>query len=467
MRRFFCHLLAGAMISLPVLRGEEAKEAGKAALSVREMDPARQWSQFRGYRARGILPGSGLPVSWSVEKGENVLWQTGIRGLGHASPIVWGDCIYLATAVTEEEQELDVKVRGDVGSVRDTGLQQWRLLALDKATGEVLFNKLALEGNPRVKRHTKATHCNSTPATDGKNLVAIFGSEGLFCFDMKGEMRWRKDLGPMDAGWFRAKTAQWGFGSSPVIHDGKVVVLCDVQEGSFLAVYRIEDGKELWKTPREDVPTWGTPTIVEHDGKTQILVNGWHHTGAYDFESGAEIWKLKGGGDIPVPTPVTAHGNVFLSNAHGRHSPMRAVRLSARGDITLKKIEETSEHIPWVHRRKGAYMATPIVVGKNLYSCDGGGVLTCFDTVSGEIRYRERIGQGGGGFTASPVSDGSHIFFAGETGKVFVVKAGDEFAVAAENELGETCLSSPALTDGMLFFRTRFKLIAIGAKGGK
>jgi outer membrane protein assembly factor BamB len=455
------------MISSTLPGAEGAEETARAALPAPGLAPAGQWSQFRGHRARGILPDAGLPIRWHMGKQENVRWQTGIKGLGHASPIVWGDRVYLATAVTEGVQELDVKVRGDVGSARDNGVQQWRLLAIDKATGAILFNKLGFEGKPKVKRHTKATHCNSTPATDGKNLVAIFGSEGLFCFDMEGELRWRKDLGPMDAGWFRVKTAQWGFGSSPVIHDGKVVVLCDVQEGSFLAVYQLEDGRELWKRARKDVPTWGTPTIVEHEGRTQILVNGWHHTGAYDFESGEEIWKLQGGGDIPVPTPVTAHGNVFLSNAHGRYSPMRAVRLSARGEITLRKLDETSEHIPWVHGRQGAYMATPIVVGKNLYSCDGGGVLTCFDAASGEIRYRERIGQGGGGFTASPVSDGSHLFFAGETGKVFVVKAGDEFSVAAENELDDTCLASPALAEGMLFFRTRFKLIAIGTKGGK
>ena len=467
MRRFFPHLLAGVMISSTGAGDEGAEETARAALPAPGLSPAGQWSQFRGHRASGLLAGAGLPTRWHVGKQENVRWQTGIKGLGHASPIVWGDRVYLATAVTGGVQELDVKFRGDVGSASDNGVQQWRLLAIDKATGAVLFNKVGFEGKPKVKRHTKATHCNSTPTTDGKNLVAIFGSEGLFCFDMEGELRWRKDLGPMDAGWFRVKTAQWGFGSSPVIHDGKVVVLCDVQEGSFLAVYRLEDGKELWKRERKDVPTWGTPTIVEHEGKTQILVNGWHHTGAYDFESGEEIWKLQGGGDIPVPTPVTAHGNVFLSNAHGRHSPMRAVRLSARGEITLRKVDDTSEHIPWVHGRKGAYMATPIVVGKNLYSCDGGGVLTCFDAVSGEIHYRERIGQGGGGFSASPVSDGRHLFFAGETGKVFVVKAGDEFSVVAENELDDTCLASPALAGGMLFFRTRFKLIAIGTKGGK
>ena len=402
---------------------------------------AKEWGQFRGYRARGLSESGVVPTSWNLEKRINVLWETVIPGLSHAAPIVWGDRIYLLTAVTEGKQELKTGLYGKIGSAKDVGQQQWRLLALEKATGKVLFNKLAHEGVPRVKRHTKATHCNSTPAN----------------------LKWKKDLGPMDSGYFKVKSAQWGFASSPVIHQDKVVVQCDVQENSFLAVYNLVDGEEIWRTPRQDVPTWSTPTIVEHGGETHILVNGWHHTGAYDFATGKEVWKLDGGGDIPVPTPITAHGNAYFTSAHGKVRPMRAVRLAATGDLTRPAIDDTSEDLPWVHRSRGAYLGTPIVVGNYLYSCDGNGVLTCFDAVSGEIRYRERLGAGGGGFTASPVSDGKHLFFPGETGKVFVVRANGKFAVVDANELGESCLATPALSEGMLLFRTRRKLVAIGS----
>ncbi len=422
---------------------------------------AKEWPQFRGYRARGVAEDAALPTAWDVEKGTNVLWRTEISGLGHAAPIVWEDRIYLTTAVTEGKQELKTGHYPDTASAKDVGVQEWRLLAIEKATGKIVFDKIAHEAVPRVKRHRKASHCNSTPATDGKHLVAIFASEGLFCFDLEGKLKWKKDLGPMESGWFEKRSQQWGFGSSPVIHEGKVVVLCDVQEGSFLGVFDLADGREVWRTPRKDVPTWGSPTIVRHEGRTQILVNGWHHSGAYDFETGKEIWKLDGGGDIPVPTPITAHGNAYFTSAHGKVRPMRAVKLSARGDITPQSIDDTTEHIPWVHKRRGTYLATPIVVGKFLYTCNELGVLSCFDALTGEVRYRERIGEGRGGCTASPVSDGTHLYFPAETGTVFVVPADGEFSVVAANELGESCLVTPAISAGMLIFRTRHQLVAI------
>lgn len=431
-------------------------------------EPAEEeWAQFRGFRAGGVVPGASLPTKWDVGAGHNILWQVEIAGLGHSSPVVWGDRIYLTTAVTDGKQSLKTGLYGDIGAADDLGRQEWRLLVVDKRSGKILADKLAHEGVPTVKRHTKATHCNSTPATDGSRLVAIFASEGLFCFDREGNRKWQVDLGPMDSGYFKVKSAQWGFASSPVIHEGKVVVQCDVQEGSFLALYDLEDGREIWKTARADVPTWGTPTIVEHKGRTQVLVNGWRHTGAYDFATGKEIWKLDGGGDIPVPTPVTAHGKAFFSSAHGRVRPIRAVSLDARGDITPKNIGDTSEAIPWVHPKRGAYMGTPIVVGDHLYSCDGNGVLACFDANSGEIIYRERLGAGGGGFTASMVSDGENLFIAGETGRVFVVPANGEFSVRAVNELDDACLATPAISDGMLLVRTRNGLVAVGTEKGK
>lgn len=431
-------------------------------------DADDQWPQYRGYRAAGLATDAPTPTQWDTESGRNVLWQVEIPGLAHAAPIVWKDRVYVATARGEGKAGLKIGLYGDIGAADDTGVQQWRLLAIDRQTGKIIFNELGHEGRPRIKRHTKSTHCNSTPATDGRHIVAILGSEGLFCFDMQGRVKWKKDLGAMDAGYFRAPAAQWGFGSSPVIHDGKVVVLCDVQKGSFLAAYDIADGEEIWETPREDVPTWGTPTIVEHDGRTQILVNGWRHTGAYDFKTGKEIWKLKGGGDIPVPTPVVAHGKAYFTNAHGSARPMRAVRLNATGDITPASIDQTNKAIAWVHARLGSYMQTPIVVGEHLYSCTGSGVLTCFDAATGEVQYRQRLGDSSaGGFTASPVSDGKHIYFTSETGQVFVVRAGESFALAARNDLGDNCLATPAIHNGALIFRTQHRLIAVANEGDK
>jgi outer membrane protein assembly factor BamB len=315
-----------------------------------------------------------------------------------------------------------------------------------------------------VKRHTKATHCNSTPATDGERIVEIFGSEGLFCFDLKGKLLWKKDLGPMDSGFFMMPGAQWGFGSSPIIHEGRVIVLCDVQKDSFLAAFDVADGKEIWRTPRSDVPTWGTPTVVTSEGRTQIVVNGWHRTGGYDFATGKELWKLDGGGDIPVPTPIAADGLIYLTSAHGNLRPMRAVRADASGDITPPDAGETNAGIAWAHARQGNYMQTPIKVGAFLYGCADIGLLTCFDAKTGAIRYSERLSKNGEGFTASPVSDGRHLYFTSETGSVHVLPAADTFSTAATNSLGETCLATPAISHGTIYFRTRSKVIAVGAK---
>lgn len=423
---------------------------------------AANWPQFRGPQAGGVDNSAPAPVRWNVATGENVQWRTLVPGLAHASPIIWDDRVYVATAVRPGKADLKVGLYGDIASANDQDVHQWRLLALDRATGKILWNKSGHESIPRVKRHTKASHCNSTPATDGQRIVALFGSEGLFCFDMEGALVWKKDLGPMDSGFFAVKSAQWGFASSPVIHDGKIVVLCDVQTNSFLAVFDLADGKELWRTPRQDVPTWSTPTIVSFGPRAEILVNGWHHTGSYDFATGKHIWKLDGGGDIPVPTPVVAHGFAYLTSAHGKFRPMRAVRLDAKGDITPPDPGATNAAIVWAHARQGSYMQTPVVVGENLYGCTDSGVLSCFDAKTGTIRFSERMGNGSEGFTASPVSDGRHLYFASEVGNVYVVRAIERFSVAATNKLGETFMSTPALADGTLFCRTREQLMAIG-----
>jgi len=426
---------------------------------------AQNWPQFRGPAASGMpdKPAT-LPTEWDVESGKNVGWRTRVPGLAHASPIVWENAVYVATVVSGGTANLKVGLYGDIGAAEDNGPQTWRLLAMDKSSGKVLWDKSAHEGVPRVKRHTKATHCNSTPATDGENIVAIFGSEGLFCFDMNGELRWKKDLGPMDSGFFMVKSAQWGFASSPVIHDGKVVVQCDVQTNSFIALYDIADGREIWKTARKDVPAWSTPTVVKVGAATQILVNGWHHTGAYDFATGKEIWKMDGGGDIPTPTPIIGHGLAYFTSAHGKLRPMSAIRLEAKGDITPSTFGETNAAIAWVHPRQGAYMQTPILVGDDLYSCTDNGVLTCFEARTGKIQYSERLARGNQGFTTSPVSDGKNLFFASETGNVLVVPVGQNFSIAATNSLGETCMATPAISDDALFFRTRDHLVGIRAR---
>ena len=281
------------------------------------------WPSFRGPRASGVADGHLLPTIWSVPEGKNVKWRTEIPGLGHSSPVVWGDRIFLTTAVTgKKKPQLRIGLYGDITPVYDDTIHRFDVLSIDKRSGEILWQRTALQGVPKIRRHTKASHANSSAVTDGSHLVVFFGSEGLYSYDLDGNLKWKEDFGVLNSAFFRAPGAQWGFGSSPIIHDGKVIVQCDVTGDSFLAAFDLKDGRELWRTPRDEVPTWSTPTILEHGGKTQIVANGFKHIGGYEFLTGEEIWKLSGGGDIPVPTPVVAHDLIYVTNGHGDGRPI-------------------------------------------------------------------------------------------------------------------------------------------------
>ena len=420
------------------------------------------WPSFRGPGASGVSDAE-APTTWDLEKGTHVRWKQPIPGLAHSSPIVWGDRIYLTTAVpAEKDDTLKVGLYGDIKPVKNEIVQDWQVIALDRKSGKILWQQTAIRGVPRIKRHTKATHANSTPATDGKRVAAFFGSEGLYVYDTDGKLLWKKDFGVLDSGFFQVKKAQWGFGSSPVFHDGKLLVLADVQEGSFLAAFDAGTGKELWRTARSDVPTWGTPTVIEAGGRKQVVVNGFKHLGGYDLAGGKELWKLHGTGDIPVPTPFTAHGLIYVSQAHGPGSPVYAIRPGATGDITLAEGTTSNDHVAWSIPRGGSYMPTPIVVGDLLYVCRDNGALTVYRAKSGEKVYQQRLGKGSA-FTASAIAAGDRLYFTSEDGDVFVVQAGESYKELAVNALDEVTLASPAASGGELYFRTRGHLIAVGA----
>ncbi len=286
------------------------------------------WPQFRGLRASGVAEAQHPSTHWDVATDVNIRWKTAIPGLGHASPIITGNRVFIVTAVgSEENPGLEVGLYGDIRPVPDEGLQSWRLYCLNKQTGHIDWERTVHEAVPAIKRHTKATHANSTPATDGRYVVVFLGSEGLYCYDLCGRLVWKKDLGVLDSGYYVVPAAQWGFGSSPIIYQDMVIVQCDVQQDSFLAAFDIRQGDELWRVPREDVPTWSTPTIVD-GARPQLIVNGCRHAGGYDPFTGQELWRLAGGGDIPVPTPIAAGDLIFLTSAtDGSHPCVRCGRM--------------------------------------------------------------------------------------------------------------------------------------------
>lgn len=421
---------------------------------------AGDWPQFRGRRAAGVADGPGPPVRWDVEAGSNVRWKTAIAGLGHASPVVCGGRVFIVTAVSSDpDPRLRVGLYGDIASVQDEPSHSWQLYCLSKYTGGILWRRTVHEGVPKIKRHPKATHANSTPATDGVHLVVFLGSEGLYCYDLCGNLLWKRDPGILDSGYFRAPDAQWGFGSSPIIYKNMVIVQCDVRKDSYLAALDVRDGRELWRTARQDVPTWSTPTIHDDGSRAELIVNGYRHAGGYDPLTGKELWRLSGGGDIPVPTPVVAHGLIFLSSAHGRQRPLCAIRLGATGDLTPTGDDTSGDRIAWYKDRDGIYMQTPIVYGEYLYACKNNGVLSCYEAGTGQRLYQERLG--GGGFTASPVAADGRLYFAGEDGDVYVVRAGPTFELLATNAMNEVCMATPAISQRMLIVRTKSHVYAI------
>lgn len=434
------------------------------AAAVQAAEPSGvHWPGFRGPAASGVAEGFATPVAWDVSTGEKVRWKTRIAGLGHSSPVVWADRIYLTTAAgSREDPELKVGLYGDITPLDERDPLRFTVLCLDKRTGEILWERVAHEGVPRIKRHRKSTHANSTPATDGRHVVAFFGSEGLYCYDTDGNLLWRRDFGVLDSGYYLVPQAQWGFGSSPVIFEDRVIVQCDVQSGSFLAALDVSDGRDLWRTPRNDVPTWSTPTVHRGAGRTQVIVNGFREIGGYDLYTGQPLWTLTGGGDIPVPTPVVAHDLAFITSAHGALAPVYAIRITARDDITPLDENTPGEHLAWWSPRRGNYMQTPLVYGNYLYLCMDNGVLTCLDARSGQQRFRRRLGTGRSGFTASGVAADGKLYFTSEDGDVYVLRAGPEFEQLALNELGEVCMATPAISEGVLYFRTQRHLIAIG-----
>jgi outer membrane protein assembly factor BamB len=431
--------------------------------SVTAIAADQNWPSFRGDRASGVREGFAVASKWDVPKGENILWKTPVKGLGYSCPVIWGDRVFITTAVSKKSKpRVKVGLYGNVESVNESFKHTWKVLCFDRKSGKEIWAQDATTGVPKIKRHAKSSHANSTAATDGKHVVAFFGAEGLYCYDMDGKLLWKKDLGQLDAGWYVSPDAQWGFGSSPIIHAGMVIVQCDVQKKSFIAAFNVKTGKEVWRTPRDEVPTWSTPTVYEADGKLRLALNGYKRMGGYDLLTGKPVWRLDGsGGDIPVPTPVVSKNLIYFTNAHGAMAPMIAISKEANGDVVLPSEASANKSVAWWHARRGNYMQTPIAYDGLLYGCMDSGVMTCFDPESGEIVYRERLGKGTTGFTASPVAADGKLFFTSEEGDVYVIKAGRKFEVLSTNPLGEVCMATPAISQGVLFFRTNGHLIAV------
>ena len=421
------------------------------------------WPSFRGTYAAGVSEGPVLPKKFDGRTGEGLTFKVKIPGLAHSSPIVSGKTLFLTTAVSREAgASFKPGLYGSGEASKDRTVHEWLIMCYDKRTGKLLWKKTATKGRPKDKRHVKASYANSTPATDGKHVVAFFGSEGLFAYTVEGDFLWKKDLGRLDVGAYDLPSYEWGSASSPVIHEGKVIVQCDTQGRSFLTALDVRTGRTLWKTPRNELPSWGTPTVVPGKKRTQVVANGSNFIRGYEFETGKELWRLGGSSKITAPTPVFADGLIVVSSGRAPERPIFAIREKASGDLTLKPGENKNEFLAWSHVKRGPYMPTPLIYRKKVYLLHNGGILACYDLKSGNELSRSRIPHKAFGFSASPVATNGKVYLSGEDGLVFEMKVGDEPELIAVHEMGEPLMASPALSEGVMYLRGQSHLFAVG-----
>ena len=324
--------------------------------------------------------------------------------------MIWGNRLFVsseANAALRNKAGRPYGIQGDIKSLGDEPGHNFRLYCLDKRTGKILWERVAYEGAPKIKRHPKATHANASPATDGEHIVAFFGSEGLYCYDFDGKLVWKKDLGVIKAA-FVLSGDEWSAASSPIIYRRLVIVQCDGLSDSFIAAYDIKDGREVWKTRRDEITSWATPSVHDAQPRVELITNASNYIRGYDPQTGRELWKLSGSSRIATPTPIIADGLIYVTNGYviPGIQPIYAIRPGASGDISLKEDTTANEFIAWSVKKGGSYIPTPLIYQGVLYLLDDNGILVFYDAKTGKQLDKVRAGDTGSVFSASPLRGG-------------------------------------------------------------
>ncbi|MBM3770794.1 MAG: serine/threonine protein kinase [Acidimicrobiia bacterium] len=428
---------------------------------------AENWPQFRGTQGGVASDSPSLPATWS--RTENVVWRVQIPGRSWSSPVVWGDHVFVTSVVNLKTPVEPLKpaseYRGrswngplDEKSIATTAdAHQWMLYDVDFATGRIRWERILQTAVPAQPVHQKNTYFSETPVTDGERVYVYSASIGIFAFDMVGTLVWSKPMTP-------AKTrGGWGAASSPALHHGRLYVVNDNEERSYLAAYETNDGREVWRIDRDERTNWSTPLIWENTLRTEIVTTGTGRVRSYDM-NGRPLWDIARMSVLTVPTPLARHGLLFVSAGYiqDTNRPVYAVRPGATGDISLKPGERQNDYIAWSHPQTSSYQPSPIVVGDYYYTLLDRGFLTCHDARTGrEIYGRQRISAESSGFTASPWSYNGKIFALSEDGDTFVIQAGPEFKLLGKNSLDEMSMATPAVANESLILRTANTLYRI------
>jgi len=419
---------------------------------------AQNWPSFRGPFARGIADQQELPADWDVKTGRNIRWKASIPGMGHSSPVVWGDRLFVTSVARDNPPALKLGDSG-IGMADDKVPHTWRVSCLDTRDGKVIWTKEVVSGVPRATRHVKSSQANSTPVTDGKTVVTILGSEGVAAFDMQGALKWRADLGVLNPGYYGDPTSEWGYASSPVIFEDRVIIQVDRHKDSYLAAFDLGSGKQLWNVPRVERPVWSTPTLHTAGGRTDVIVVGGEYVKGYDPRTGTELWKFKDQAEVKTPTPFVADEMIVFSGGY-RGRPIFTIRTGAKGDISEPENAKSGAWLAWRTEAGGPYTTTPLAYQSVLYAVRDEGILGTYDLKTGALLYRERTGAT---HSASPIASDGRVYLAAEGGEMIVLKAGRTFEILARIDMGAPLMATPAISNRTLFIRTPSEVYAVSA----
>ena len=417
------------------------------------------WPQWRGLNNDGMARGD-APHEWSDTK--NIAWRLAIPGRGNSSPVIWGDKIFLTTAVptdaataspaptpTAAPQERR-RGRGPGGGANAGREHKFMVMCLDRRNGKVLWERVAKVATPHEGYHHQyGSFASNTPVTDGKHVYAFFGSRGIYCYDLNGKLIWEKAFQPM-----RMKLG-FGEGVATVLDGNSLFLKFDQEQGSHLLALDKQTGKEIWRVARDETSSWSPPLIVTHNGRKQMVVSASSKVRSYDPATGKLIWECAGLGSNVIPAPVVHAGVVYVMSGH-REPNLLAIQLGREGDLT------GTDAVLWTNNRGNAYTGSPVLHDGKLYFVTDSGMLSCLDARTGKPHYQQQRLPRSYNFKSSPVGASGKLYLATEEGDVVVVKMGEKYEVLAVNTLTDQMfIATPAIAGGSIYLRSQEALYCV------